>query len=149
MSQSLAKIYIHLVFSTKKRESYLQDLAVRQELHAYMAGILEHRQSHALAIGGTENHVHVLCLLSKNESLAALVAELKRSSSLWIKAKHRLPFQWQAGYGVFSVSHTVVTRVCQYIVNQVEHHRKISYQDELRELLRTQGIEWDEQYIWD
>ena len=149
MSQSLAKIYIHLIFSTKKREPFLQDSTVRQELHTYMAGILQQRQSPVLAIGGTEDHLHILCLLSKNESLVTLIAELKRSSSVWIKSKHQIPFQWQAGYGAFSVSHTVVNSVCRYIDNQLEHHRTISYQDELRELFRAQGIEWDEQYIWD
>ena len=149
MSQSLANIYVHLIFSTKKRAPYLHDLVIRQELHAYMAGILQRRQSHVLAVGGTEDHAHILCLLSKNESLAVSVAELKRSSSLWIKAKHHLPFQWQAGYGAFSVSHTLVERVCRYISNQVEHHRTVSFQDEFRNLLQAQGIEWDERYVWD
>ena len=149
MPQSLAKIYIHLIFSTKKREPFLRNSTVQQELHSYMAGILQQRQSPVLAIGGTEDHVHILYLLSKNESLTTGVAELKRSSSVWVKSKHQLPFQWQAGYGAFSVSHTVADHVCRYIGNQLEHHRTLSYQDELRELFRGQGIEWNEQYVWD
>jgi REP element-mobilizing transposase RayT len=105
MAQSLAQIYLHIVFSTKHRYPYLQEPALRFQMHAYLAGICKNLESPSLLIGGVEDHVHILCRPSKNLAVADLLRELKRDSSNWIK--ERAPalseFHWQAGYGVFSI----------------------------------------------
>jgi REP element-mobilizing transposase RayT len=102
-------------------------------------------------VGGVEDHVHLLCRQARTISLAEWVKELKRVSSIWVKkqdAKLRA-FQWQAGYGAFSVSQSQSARVQRYIAGQAVHHRKMTFQDELRGLLVRHEIEFDERYVWD
>jgi REP-associated tyrosine transposase len=151
MPQSLAQIYVHVVFSTKGRRRYLQDRALRAELHAYLGGTCRNVECPSLVVGGVEDHVHLLCRLSKTCSVADLVRELKRESSKWLKTKSTelSDFHWQDGYGAFSVSPDRVEKVREYIAGQEEHHRAESFQDELRRLLRLSGLEWDERYVWD
>jgi len=97
------------------------------------------------------NHVHLLCALSRTCNAADLVKELKRSSSLWVKSKGHEPrdFAWQNGYGIFSIGFSQIESVMDYIARQEEHHRKVSFQDEFRVLLRRYEIEFDERYVWD
>lgn len=151
MSQSLAKIYTHIVFSTKHRTPFLQPKELRQELHAYLAGTCRNLESPSLIVGGVEDHVHVFCMLSKNWSVANFIRELKRESSKWLKEQSPSlrGFYWQSGYGAFSISPSHVDRLKIYIANQEEHHRQESLQDELRRLFRKYGIEYDERYVWD
>jgi REP element-mobilizing transposase RayT len=151
MAQSLGKLYTHIVFSTKNRAPLLHDVSVRSETHAYLGGICRNRESPPLAIGGTEDHVHILCNLSRKMAAARLIQALKRDSSRWIKSKgpDLLSFRWQEGYGVFSVSPSHVEALRKYIENQAEHHQQISFQDELRNLFRKYCIEYDERYVWD
>src|SRR5437762_66661 len=106
MPQSLVQIYVHHVFSTKNRAPFLRDVPFRERVHAYLAGICKNRDSPALNIGGVEDHVHILCRLSKTLDVSTLIRELKRDSSKWIKEENsRLAeFHWQNGYGAFSVS---------------------------------------------
>ena len=106
MPQSLVQIYLHVVFSTKLRQAFLTDDAFRERVHAYLAGVCNTLGSPALSVGGVEDHVHLLCRLSKTISTADLVRELKRDSSKWIKAEQPAlgDFHWQNGYGAFSVS---------------------------------------------
>ena len=150
MSQSLVKNLIHLVYSTKLRQPWV-DGAFREELFAYQAGIYKEWDSPALVIGGAEDHVHALFALSKNHPLKKIVEEVKKGSSKWVKiAGSKNPdFHWQAGYGAFSVSQSNLDAVKRYIENQEEHHRKITFQDELRALLRRHGIAFDERFVWD
>jgi putative transposase len=150
MPQSLSKIAIHLVFTTKNRQPVLGD-DIRDELHRYMGGILTNLESPAVAIGSVVDHVHVLCLLSRNVSVAKLVEHLKKSTSKWLKTKGNTlaEFYWQAGYGAFSVSESNMDQVRAYIANQAEHHRKTTFQDEYRAFLRKHHIEYDERYVWD
>ncbi len=151
MPQSLSQIYIHLVFSTKNHEPFL-DATIQPELYAYTAKILyDECSSPAKIIGGGEDHVHVLLNLSRTCTVAHLVEMVKKRSSKWIKTKgdKYREFQWQTGYGVFSVSASAVETVTQYIANQKEHHRKSSFKDEFREFLNKHGIEYDEKYVWD
>ena len=103
MPQSLAQIYLHLVFSTKERRPFLRDKDLRQRTHAYLAGICNGQDSPCLAVGGVEDHVHVLCRLSRTRSVSETVKELKRSSSLWIKRESPQleAFHWQDGVGAF------------------------------------------------
>ncbi len=151
MSQSLTQIHVHIVFSTKHRQALLRDPSLREGMHAYLAGVCRNLACPALIVGGLEDHVHALCRLSKNVAVKDLLQEMKRSSSLW--AKGRSPalaaFQWQAGYGAFSVGFADVDAALSYIRNQEEHRRTETFQDELRRLLRQYAVEWDERYIWD
>jgi putative transposase len=151
MPQSLAKILIHTVFSTKERRPFLQDKALREELHHYLGGILTNRDCQPLIVGGVADHVHLLSTLSRTESVAEVVKEVKRGSSLWLKTKTSdlHAFAWQNGYGIFSIGFSQVQTVRHYIAQQEEHHRRVSFQDEFRQLLRRYEIEFDERYAWD
>ncbi len=142
---------IHLVFSVKGREPFLTDNGVRTNLYSYMAGILQESGCEPILINGTADHIHILCNLSKNFSVAKVVEELKKSSSKWIKTQgpRYRNFYWQGGYGVFSVSQSNVDAVMEYIASQEEHHRKASFQDEFRSLCRKHGIAMDERFAWE
>lgn len=151
MPQSLAKILVHTVFSTKERRPFLRDRALREETHHYLGGILKNLDCQPIMVGGVEDHVHFLCALSRTCEAAAMVKEVKRGSSLWIKTKSQeLPdFAWQNGYGIFSIGYSQIESVRDYIASQEAHHRKISFQDEFRLLLKRYHIEFDERYVWD
>ncbi len=151
MPQSLARVVLHVVFSTKNREPFLKDDDVRKRLHAYMAGVLQGIGCEPVLIGGVEDHVHVLCNLSRTVTTAQLVEEAKKSPSKWVKEQgpQYREFFWQSGYGAFSVSQSNVEKVRAYIATQEEHHRKVSFQDEFRALCRKHGVEIDERYAWD
>jgi len=150
MPQSLSRILIHTVYSTKDRLPFLLDPELRDETHAYLAGCAKSLDCLPVRIGGTENHVHLLTTLSRTVTVADFVKETKRNTTLWVKEKtgHQ-DFSWQAGYGCFSVSESQLPVVARYIDNQEEHHRKSTFQDEYRELLRLHGQSWDEKYVWD
>ena len=151
MAQTLAKILLHLVFSTKERRPFLRDVDLRKEVHCYLGGILTQLDCQPLAIGGIEDHVHLLLAQSRTATVADLVKELKRGSSVWIKnkASEMTGFAWQGGYGVFSVGQSQIDDVRDYIAEQEEHHRKISFQEEFRRLLQRYEIAFDERYVWD
>jgi putative transposase len=149
MSQSLARVLIHLVFSTKDRQPWIpQELAA--ELHNYLGGIHRGLDCPAIEINSQPDHVHILFVLARTRALCDVIAEVKRGSSVWIQERATLPeFHWQAGYGAFSVSQSNVPAVRAYIRNQAEHHRQRTFQEEFREFLTRHGIEFDEQYVWD
>jgi putative transposase len=150
MPQSLASVLIHLVFSTKHRQPFITP-AIETELHKYMATVFRGCDSPALLVGGYEDHIHALFLLSRKWAIADVVEEVKTSSSKWIKTKGAefRQFHWQSGYGAFSVSQSNVEKVKNYIANQKEHHGKQSFQNEFREFLEKHGVEYDERYVWD
>ena len=150
MSQSLVKNLIHLVYSTKNRMAWIPE-DVRPALYAFQAGVFKTMESQALVIGGVEDHVHTLFSLSKNQKLTDVIGEVKKASSGWMKSDGtRYPgFYWQGGYAAFSVSESNIDQVRRYIENQKEHHRKMTFQDELRLLCQRHGIEIDERYVWD
>jgi len=151
MSQSLAQIYLHVVFSTKLRRQFLNHRPLLERLHAYMAGICKGLDCPAIVIGGVADHVHIACRLGRTIDVATLVRDLKRESSKWIKCEeqHLKAFQWQAGYGAFSVSPGHLEALKQYILHQEAHHHRESFQDEFRRLCRKYNIELDERYAWD
>jgi|WetSurMetagenome_2_1015567.scaffolds.fasta_scaffold11983_4 putative transposase len=151
MAQSLAKIYIHIVFSTKRRYPFLYGPELRERMHAYVGGILRALDSPALRVGGMSDHMHILMQLSKNRAVADVVGELKRNSSKWVKevVPEMMKFAWQNGYAAFSVSESGVEGVRDYIQGQEAHHHAISYQDEVRSLLREFHMDYDEEYLWD
>jgi len=151
MPQSLAKILVHTVFSTKDRRPFLRDQVLREELHRYLGGILSRLDCQAIIVGGVEDHVHLLCALARTCEAASVVKEAKRGSTLWLKTKRQdlREFAWQNGYGIFSIGFSQIQSSRDYIAGQEEHHRKISFQDEFRQLLRRYEIEFDERYVWD
>ena len=151
MPQSLSRMVIHLVFSVKHREPHLRNPEVRKKLHAYMAGTLQSLECEPILLNGVEDHIHVLCNLSRNLAIAKVVEELKKSSSKWIKTQGSgyKDFHWQAGYGVFSVSQSNVEAVREYVASQEEHHLKVSFQDEFRSLCRKHGVSLDERFAWE
>ncbi|MEO8575038.1 MAG: transposase [Pyrinomonadaceae bacterium] len=137
MPQSLSQIYIHLVFSTKNRQSLISD-AIAPDLYAYMAKVFyDECRSPAKLIGGVEDHIHALFNLSRTWCVADVVEAVKTSSSKWMKTQDVRRFAWQTGYGVFSVSLSNIGAVENYIRNQQEHHRKQDFKDEFRGLLNV------------
>jgi len=150
MPQSLTKVYIHLVFSTKYRQPLIDD-AIKPELFAYLGGVCQALECIPVRVGGHDDHVHILCLLSKKVALMDLLEEVKKRSSKWIKTKGEayLNFYWQRGYGAFSVNPKGVPIVVRYIDNQAIHHRKKDFKDEFRAYLNKYQIEYDERYVWD
>lgn len=151
MPQSLARVLIHTVFSTKEREPVFQNAEFRAELHAFVGGCAKTLECYPLQIGGVEDHVHLLTTLSRTTAIAEFVKEVKRVSTGWIQTRGGLfrQFHWQAGYGCFSVSESQVSAVMRYIQRQEEHHRQRTFQEEYRELLERHGQRWDERYVWD
>ena len=151
MSQSLAKIIVHTVFSTKERRPFLRDPGIRKELHRYLGGILRHLDCQPIIVDGVEDHVHLLAVLSRTCQAAEMVKEVKRGSSLWIKEKDPTlqDFAWQNGYGIFSLGFSQIEGVRHYIAGQEAHHQKATFQDEFRALLRRYEIAFDERYVWD
>ncbi len=151
MPQSFSAVYIHLIFSTKGRRPFLSDRALRESLHAELGGISKRLECAPLLTGGVEDHVHQLAHFGRTLSIADWVKELKRASNLWLKEQSDefAGFEWQAGYAAFSVSASNLEQVMKYIANQEEDHRRMTFQDDLRELLKRHGMEWDERYVWD
>lgn len=151
MPQSLARVVLHVIFSTKNRAPFLRDTDLSTRMHAYMAGVLQHLGCEPVLINGAADHVHILCNLSRTMSIAKLVEETKKSTSKWVKGQEPncRDFHWQGGYSAFSVSSSNVEKVRSYIPGQEDHHRKVTFQDELRALCRKHGIEVDERYVWD
>jgi putative transposase len=150
MSQTFAQILVHFVFSTKHRQPMLIE-TIRPELHAYMGGIVANLHGTLLRAGSGDDHSHLLVAHPRTCSPAVLVQEIKTGSTRWLKTKDPQyhAFQWQNGYGAFSVSPSHRTVLENYIDRQTEHHRKITFQDEYRRLLTKYGIAFDERYLWD
>jgi putative transposase len=149
MAQTLVSLYVHIVFSTKNRVDMIQ-IDIEEELWAYIGGILKNNKSKLLASNGTENHIHLLISMGKTIALSELVGDIKRDSSKWIKnfGEHYQNFQWQDGYGAFSVGYTQIADVKTYIANQKIHHAETTFEDELRYFLNKYEVEYDENFIW-
>jgi REP element-mobilizing transposase RayT len=151
MSQSLANVILHIVFSTKERRPLLHTPELRGTMTGYLVGTPQNLKCSSLSVGVVSDHVHVLCHLARTITIADLIGEMKSSSSERIK--HEGPdvagFYWQNGYGAFSVSESMVPAVKAYIANQESHHKRVSFQDEFRQFLIRHRIEFDERYVWD
>jgi putative transposase len=147
----LAKILVHTVFSTKERRPFLRDTALWQELHQYLGGILKKLDCQPAIVGGVDDHVHLLASLSRTCTAAEMVKEIKRGSSLWVKERDAgmQDYGWQNGYGMFAIGASQIEDVRRYIAEQEQHHRKLSFQDEFRLLLKRYELAFDERYVWD
>ena len=150
MPQSLARLHVHLIFSTKNRAPALHD-GVRDALHRYMATVLQNLGCPAVLINSVPDHAHILFDLARTVAVSKAVEDVKKASSKWIKTQGAqfVDFAWQAGYGAFAVSESNVDAVRRYIANQQDHHRTKSFQDEYRDFLLRHRVAFDEKYVWD
>ena len=150
MPQSLSQVIVHIVFSTKDRQEWL-DAAISSRMHAYLATVCRDHDCQAYRVGGAVDHVHLAVRLGRTISQADLIETIKTSSSAWIKKQGKAyrSFFWQRGYGAFSVGFSQLDNLIHYIDTQEEHHRTKTFQEEYRELLRKYHVEFDERYVWD
>jgi len=146
---TLTQIIYHIVFRTREnRRALIREH--REELYRYIWGIIQNKQCRLFRIGGIEDHVHLVIFLHPTVALADLVKTIKTSSSKWMKDSGKFAefIGWQDGYGAFTVSHSNLDAVVNYVKNQEEHHKNdVSYKDELRRMLMQEGVEWDEKYL--
>jgi len=149
MSQSLCKIYLHIIFHVKTTSPNIADEHL-ERVHSYIGQLVNSTGCQVIRVGGINDHVHIVCLLSRNENVAHLVEEMKRNSSRWIKTidSRYEQFAWQGGYAVFSVSQSVVDKTVAYVSNQSEHHKRVSFRDEYIQFLKLYNIEYDERYVF-
>jgi putative transposase len=150
MPQSLANILLHVIFSTKNRDPWIP-VEIESELHPYLASICRAHRCPSHEIGSADDHIHIVCSLSRTVTVAALLEEIKSSSSKWIKTKGErfAGFSWQAGYGAFSIGQSQLDAVKAYIAGQREHHRQKAFQEEFRAFLAKYRVPYDERYVWD
>jgi REP-associated tyrosine transposase len=148
LAQTCGNIVVHLIFSTKGRLPLITR-EIRNDLFAYVGGIIREMRGTALIINGTADHVHVLARIRPANSPAEIARVIKTNSSRWLHEKSHPKFAWQAGYGAFSVSESNVAAVTRYVANQEAHHRKRSFQEEFVAFLKKNNLAYDERYIWD
>ena len=150
MPQSLAQIYIHIVFSTKERYPFI-DSAIERELFAYIGATIKRCEGVPFLINGTADHIHILSSLPRTMALSKYIEEIKRNSGRWIKTKDAdyQKFAWQNGYGAFSVSSSRKESVVRYITGQKEHHKMVTFKEEFITFLEKYNIQYDERYLWD
>ena len=148
MAQSLTKIYIHLIYHIKTTSPKILEKDL-ERVHTYINELINVCGCTALKVGGTENHIHTVFLLSKDEPLSHVVEEIKRKSSRWIKNidPWYKDFAWQSGYGAFSVSQSTVDKTIAYIEKQREHHKKRTFKEEYEEFLKLYEVEYNEEYF--
>ena len=149
MSQSLSKIYIHVIFHIKTVSPRIEDEHL-ERVHSYIGKLVNTTGCSAIRVGGTSDHVHVVCVLSKDETVAHLVEEMKRNSSRWIKSLNARydKFEWQGGYAAFSISQSIVDKTVEYVNNQKEHHQKTNFHDEYIQFLNLYNIKYDNRYVF-
>jgi putative transposase len=144
MSHAYSHNLLHCVFSTKERQNLIRN---PQELWRYVAALAHAKDIHVLAAGGTENHLHVLILLPQTITLATAMKEIKANSSRWMR-ETSATFQWQEGYGAFSVSQSQRQTVMDYIANQMQHHQKRNFEEEFVALLKNSGVQYDPRFVF-
>jgi len=149
MSQSLSKLYIHIIFHVKHLSVKIRKQE-NNELYAYIGSIIKDNESIPVIINGVDDHIYILCIMSKNIALAKLVEEIKRHSSRWIKTKgsYYQKFAWQGGYGGFSVSPSLHDKTKRYIQNQEKHHQKMNFKEEYLMFLKEYKVDYNEEYLW-
>ncbi len=148
MANTYTKIYLHIVFAVKNRMSLIQP-EWKDELYKYITGIVKNNGHKLISINGVSNHIHLAVGYKPHQLIPDLLQDLKGNSSTWINEKRFVKgkFNWQAGYGAFSFSHSHLDAVVQYIHNQEKHHKKKTFREEYIELLNKYDVEYDEKYI--
>jgi REP-associated tyrosine transposase len=146
MAQSFGPVYLHIVFSTRRRENILTK-ELHTEFARYATPISRDCKARLITAGGMPDHVHLLIDLGRETSVSTVSREIKAKSSAWLRKKTGKTFGWQSGYGVFSVSPGHLPNVVRYIENQEEHHRTRTFKEEFENMLRATGIEYDPKYV--
>jgi len=147
MPSTHTNLHYHIIFSTKERFPLITD-DWKDRLHAYLGGIVKTQNGVPVAIGGINDHVHLLVGLKSSHRLDYFIRDVKADSSKWAHSELRKKFEWQKGYGAFTVSPNAVENVRSYVLNQVEHHRRKTFKEEYVELLKASGTEYDEKFLW-
>ncbi|MBO7433722.1 MAG: IS200/IS605 family transposase [Salinivirgaceae bacterium] len=149
MANTYTQLFVHFVFAVQNRQALISK-TWKDELYKYITGIVTNKGHKLLSIGGVADHIHVLIGVSPNQSVSSLVADIKRSSSLWINERNLTAgkFAWQEGFGAFSYGKSQVHDVCEYIENQEEHHKIQSFRDEYIKFLELFGIDYNKDYIF-
>jgi putative transposase len=148
MPSTHLSLHYHLIFSTKNRVPYI-DLDWRPRFHAWIGGTIRSLDAEAEAVGGVADHVHILVGLKATHRLADVVRDVKATSSRWVHKEIKLQeFEWQDGYGAFTVSASLIDAVKKYIAGQDVRHQKHTFQEEYLEFLKQSGVAFDEKYIW-
>ncbi len=149
MANTYTQIYMHIVFAVAHRDTLIDD-TWSDNLYAYIAGTCRNRNHFVHAIGGTADHVHLLIGMHPEESVASLVKEIKGQSSRWINQAYlHGAFGWQSGYAAFTNSQSLIPTVKHYIANQKEHHRHVTFREEVEAMFRKAGIEYNPKYVMD
>jgi putative transposase len=148
MAHTYTNLLTHIIFSTKDREPLIS-VSIRDDLLAYIGGIVRELRGTLRAAGARPDHVHLLCSLPPTEAISDVLRVVKANSSLWLH-RHRgfRGFEWQTGYAAFSVSHSQAPAVVQYLSEQDKHHRRLTFQEEFVAFLKKHAIAYDERYIW-
>ena len=147
LSHTAGNLVLHLIFSTKDRRPLITP-EIRNDLFAYLGGIIREMTGTALIVNGTADHVHMLIRIRPAHAAAEIARVVKTNSSRWVHEKYKQSFAWQTGYGAFSVSESNVPTVSRYIAEQEEHHEKLTFQEEYLAFLRKNKISYDERCIW-
>ena len=156
MPQSLARIVVHMTFSTKDRVRAIAYPELRADLNAFTGGVLRHLKCPAIVVGSVIDHMHILYLQARTVATSVVAETVKRETSRWMKEQkpdvkdpHLVKFAWQNGYAAFSVSESNVEKVQAYVASQEDHHKRVTFQEEYRAFLKKHGIEFEERYVWD
>ena len=148
MGHSYCSSLYHCIFSTKERRKSITP-EVRDRLWAYMGGVAREHGMTALAVGGTDDHAHLLVVIPATLAVATAMREIKSGSSRWMHDACAMPkFAWQEGYGAFSIGHSQIEATVRYIARQEEHHRKRDFQAEFVAILKKHRMEYDLRYVW-
>lgn len=150
MPGTFSQIYIQVVFAVKNRDALINS-EWEERLYQYITGIVRGKEQKMLAINGTHNHIHFFIGMKPSCCLSDLVREVKKSSNDFIKENRlsKFKFNWQEGFGAFSYSHSQIDNVIKYVMNQKEHHRKITFKEEYIDFLQKFEIEHDEKYLFE
>ena len=150
MASTLTNLLFHVVFSTKMRQNLINP-EMSEQLYPYIGGIIRTEKGKLIQIGGTANHIHILARFAPSVDVSEMLRRIKGNSSKWINEKRfcQTRFAWQRGYAAFSVSESVWLKVSEYIKNQEEHHKKMTFKEEFILLLKKHHVEYDERYLWD
>jgi putative transposase len=150
MANTYCKIYLHVVFSVRGRRNLIHK-SWKDELHKYITGIVNGKEQKVYAIGGMEDHIHILLSIKPTIAVSDLIRDIKANSSKWINERGFVigQFQWQEGFGAFSHAHAQLDSVIAYINNQEQHHRRKTFKEEYLEFLQNFNVDYDEKYLFD
>ncbi|PKL84007.1 MAG: transposase [Ignavibacteriae bacterium HGW-Ignavibacteriae-3] len=148
MADTYSQLYVHIIFSVKGREPLIKD-SIKNELYAYIGGIIKNKGQKPIAINGTADHIHILVGFKPDKSISELVREIKSNSSKYVNENKFLPvkFHWQEGFGAFTYSHSQITTVANYIARQDEHHKRKDFTTEYEDFLKKFNVKYDDKYI--